>query len=135
MNWFQYKICKQLEELEVENSLCLGYKPLEYCAKFKKPSNIGMQELDKQIKLKILDIDLEKQKRIAKHMEELDRQKTMQMAHDICNLNKLKKIVQKDFSLECKDNIPKQSQEKPLNNPFNTQNEIPLNSCSVLTRY
>ncbi|MGT0091954.1 hypothetical protein V5H58_06825 [Helicobacter pylori] len=94
-----------------------------------------MQELDKQIKLKILDIDLEKQKRIAKHMEELDRQKTMQMAHDICNLNKLKKIVQKDFSLECKDNIPKQSQEKPLNNPFNTQNEIPLNSCSVLTRY
>ncbi|KHL87465.1 hypothetical protein HPY228_01480 [Helicobacter pylori] len=44
--WFQYKIGKQLEELEVENSLCLGYKPLEYCAKFKKPSNIGLKEAE-----------------------------------------------------------------------------------------
>lgn len=38
--WFQYKIGKQLDELEIEDSLCLSlFKSLENCIKFKKLSN------------------------------------------------------------------------------------------------
>ncbi len=41
--WFQYKIGKQLSELEIEDSLCLSlFKSLENCIKFKKFSDIGL---------------------------------------------------------------------------------------------
>ncbi|EQD90080.1 hypothetical protein HPSA50_0476 [Helicobacter pylori SouthAfrica50] len=34
--WFQYKIGKQLSELEIEDSLCLSlFKSLKNCIKFK----------------------------------------------------------------------------------------------------
>ncbi|GAA9716394.1 hypothetical protein VN0021_09560 [Helicobacter pylori] len=34
--WFQYKIGKQLDELEIEDSLCLSlFKSLENCIKLK----------------------------------------------------------------------------------------------------
>lgn len=42
--WFQYKIGKQLDELEIEDSLCLSlFKSLENCIKFKKLSNIWIK--------------------------------------------------------------------------------------------
>ncbi len=45
--WFQYKIGKQLDELEIEDSLCLSlFKSLENCIKFKKISNIGLKEAE-----------------------------------------------------------------------------------------
>ncbi|GAA7147418.1 hypothetical protein HpBGD45_13570 [Helicobacter pylori] len=45
--WFQYKISKQLDELEIEDSLCLSlFKSLENCIKFKKLSNIGLKEAE-----------------------------------------------------------------------------------------
>ncbi|GAA6937027.1 hypothetical protein HpHUE47_05870 [Helicobacter pylori] len=45
--WFQYKIGKQLDELEFEDSLCLSlFKSLENCIKFKKLSNIGLKEAE-----------------------------------------------------------------------------------------
>ncbi|GAA8090520.1 hypothetical protein Kazakh3176_08930 [Helicobacter pylori] len=45
--WFQYKIGKQLDELEIEDSLCLSlFKSLENCVKFKKLSNIGLKEAE-----------------------------------------------------------------------------------------
>lgn len=45
--WFQYKIGKQLDELEIEDSLCLSlFKSLENCIKFKKLSNIGLKEAE-----------------------------------------------------------------------------------------
>ncbi|GAA8125984.1 hypothetical protein NP0147_11700 [Helicobacter pylori] len=44
---FQYKIGKQLDELEIEDSLCLSlFKSLENCIKFKKLSNIGLKEAE-----------------------------------------------------------------------------------------
>ncbi|GAA7907381.1 hypothetical protein TH0238_09960 [Helicobacter pylori] len=45
--WFQYKIGKQLDALEIEDSLCLSlFKSLENCIKFKKISNIGLKEAE-----------------------------------------------------------------------------------------
>ncbi len=45
--WFQYKIGKQLSELEMEDSLCLSlFKSLENCIKFKKFSDIGLKEAE-----------------------------------------------------------------------------------------
>nr|WP_305872933.1 hypothetical protein [Helicobacter pylori] len=45
--WFQYKIGKQLDELEIEDSLCLSlFKSLENYIKFKKLSNIGLKEAE-----------------------------------------------------------------------------------------
>ncbi len=45
--WFQYKIGKQLDALEIEYSLCLSlFKSLENCIKFKKLSNIGLKEAE-----------------------------------------------------------------------------------------
>ncbi|GAA7716681.1 hypothetical protein JP0160_01510 [Helicobacter pylori] len=45
--WFQYKIGKQLDELEIEDSLCLSlFKSLENCIKFKKLSNLGLKEAE-----------------------------------------------------------------------------------------
>ncbi|ADU85164.1 hypothetical protein [Helicobacter pylori] len=45
--WFQYKIGKQLSELEIEDSLCLSlFKSLENCIKFKKFSDIGLKEAE-----------------------------------------------------------------------------------------
>ncbi|GAA8774256.1 hypothetical protein DUHN17_05370 [Helicobacter pylori] len=45
--WFQYKIGKQLDELEIEDSLCLSlFKSLENCIKFKKLSDIGLKEAE-----------------------------------------------------------------------------------------
>ncbi|GAA9623495.1 hypothetical protein VN0860_05320 [Helicobacter pylori] len=45
--WFQYKIGKQLDALEIEDSLCLSlFKSLENCIKFKKLSNIGLKEAE-----------------------------------------------------------------------------------------
>ncbi len=45
--WFQYKIGKQLSELEMEDSLCLSlFKSLKNCIKFKKFSDIGLKEAE-----------------------------------------------------------------------------------------
>ncbi len=45
--WFQYKIGRQLSELEIEDSLCLSlFKSLENCIKFKKFSDIGLKEAE-----------------------------------------------------------------------------------------
>ncbi|MCQ2984547.1 hypothetical protein JT096_07155 [Helicobacter pylori] len=53
--WFQYKIGKQLDELEIEDSLCLSlFKSLENCIKFKKLSNIGLKEAEIKIDTEIL---------------------------------------------------------------------------------
>ncbi len=45
--WFQYKLGKQLDGLEIEDSLCLSLlKSFENCIKFKKLSNIGLKEAE-----------------------------------------------------------------------------------------
>ncbi len=53
--WFQYKIGKQLSELEMEDSLCLSlFKSLKNCIKFKKFSDIGLKEAEAKRDTEIL---------------------------------------------------------------------------------
>ncbi len=68
--WFQYKIGKQLDELEIEDSLCLSlFKSLENCIKFKKLSNIGLKEAEVKRDTEILR---------EKNLKEARRQKEEQ---------------------------------------------------------
>ncbi len=66
--WFQYKIGKQLDELEIEDSLCLSlFKSLENCIKFKKLSNIGLKEAEVKRDTEILrEKNLKEQRRQKK---------------------------------------------------------------------
>ncbi len=66
--WFQYKIGKQLDELEIEDSLCLSlFKSLENCIKFKKISNIGLKEAEVKRDTEILrEKNLKEQRRQKK---------------------------------------------------------------------
>ncbi|GAA7311614.1 hypothetical protein HpCK6_08770 [Helicobacter pylori] len=66
--WFQYKIGKQLDALEIEDSLCLSlFKSLENCIKFKKLSNIGLKEAEIKRDTEILrEKNLKEQRRQRK---------------------------------------------------------------------
>ncbi len=69
--WFQYKIGKQLDELEIEDSLCLSlFKSLENCIKFKKLSNIGLKEAEVKRDTEILrEKNLKEQRRQKEEQE------------------------------------------------------------------
>ncbi len=69
--WFQYKIGKQLDELEIEDSLCLSlFKSLENCIKFKKLSNIGLKEAEVKRDAEILrEKNLKEQRRQKEEQE------------------------------------------------------------------
>ncbi|GAA8481775.1 hypothetical protein KKKH37_12670 [Helicobacter pylori] len=69
--WFQYKIGKQLDELEIEDSLCLSlFKSLENCIKFKKISNIGLKEAEVKRDTEILrEKNLKEQRRQKEEQE------------------------------------------------------------------
>ncbi|GAA7921896.1 hypothetical protein HpMS258_05220 [Helicobacter pylori] len=67
--WFQYKIGKQLDELEIEDSLCLSlFKSLENCIKFKKLSNIRLKEAEvkRDAEISRWHTELLKEKKILK---------------------------------------------------------------------
>ncbi len=69
--WFQYKIGKQLDALEIEDSLCLFlFKSLENCIKFKKISNIGLKEAEVKRDTEILrEKNLKEQRRQKEEQE------------------------------------------------------------------
>ncbi|GAA9641360.1 hypothetical protein HCM100_10350 [Helicobacter pylori] len=69
--WFQYKIGKQLDALEIEDSLCLSlFKSLENCIKFKKLSNIGLKEAEVKRDTEILkEKNLKEQRRQKEEQE------------------------------------------------------------------
>ncbi|GAA8505823.1 hypothetical protein KKKH54_14090 [Helicobacter pylori] len=69
--WFQYKIGKQLDELEIKDSLCLSlFKSLENCIKFKKLSNIGLKEAEIKRDTEILrEKNLKEQRRQKEEQE------------------------------------------------------------------
>ncbi len=69
--WFQYKIGKQLDALEIEDSLCLSlFKSLENCIKFKKLSNIGLKEAEVKRDAEILrEKNLKEQRRQKEEQE------------------------------------------------------------------
>ncbi|GAA7118211.1 hypothetical protein HpBGD34_10560 [Helicobacter pylori] len=69
--WFQYKIGKQLDALEIEDSLCLSlFKSLENCIKFKKLSNIGLKEAEIKRDTEILrEKNLKEQRRQKEEQE------------------------------------------------------------------
>ncbi|GAA7872032.1 hypothetical protein JP0386_09240 [Helicobacter pylori] len=69
--WFQYKIGKQLDGLEIEDSLCLSlFKSLENCIKFKKLSNIGLKEAEVKRDTEILrEKNLKEQRRQKEEQE------------------------------------------------------------------
>lgn len=69
--WFQYKIGKQLDGLEIEDSLCLSLlKSLENCIKFKKLSNIGLKEAEVKRDTEILrEKNLKEQRRQKEEQE------------------------------------------------------------------
>lgn len=75
--WFQYKIGKQLDELEIEDSLCLSlFKSLENCIKFKKLSNIGLKEAEVKrdteiLREKILKNSVGKKKSKKKNLKKI----------------------------------------------------------------
>ncbi|WP_367695010.1 hypothetical protein [Helicobacter pylori] len=121
--WFQYKIGKQLEELEVENSLCLGYKPLEYCAKFKKPSNITSKRKNL------------KEYRRQKEEQEKKSQENFQKLIEFCKQQNrvLKKFDNTNFSFECDEPATKKPLENPTNNILNSnhQNTQPQNNTKM----
>lgn len=68
--WFQYKIGKQLDELEIEDSLCLSlFKSLENCIKFKKLSNIGLKEAEVK-----RDTEILREKNLKEEQEKISRE-------------------------------------------------------------
>ncbi len=75
--WFQYKIGKQLDELGIEDSLCLSlFKSLENCIKFKKLSNIGLKEAEVKrdteiLREKILKNSVGKKKSKKKNLKKI----------------------------------------------------------------
>lgn len=75
--WFQYKIGKQLDALEIEDSLCLSlFKSLENCIKFKKISNIGLKEAEVKrdteiLREKILKNSVGKKKSKKKNLKKI----------------------------------------------------------------
>ncbi|VEJ26529.1 Uncharacterised protein [Helicobacter pylori] len=77
--WFQYKIGKQLDELEIEDSLCLSlFKSLENCIKFKKLSNIGLKKAEVKRDTEILREKNLKEQRRQKEEQEKKSQENFQ---------------------------------------------------------
>ncbi len=96
--WFQYKIGKQLDELEIEDSLCLSlFKSLENCIKFKKLSNIGLKEAEVKRDTEIL------REKNLKEEQEKKSQEDFQKFLEFCKQQNrvLKKFDNTNFSFEC----------------------------------
>ncbi len=111
--WFQYKIGKQLDELEIEDSLCLSlFKSLENCIKFKKLSNIGLKE----------EQEKKSQENFQKFLEFCKQQNRV-----------LKKFDSTNFSFECDEPATKKPLENPTNNILNSnhQNTQPQNNTKM----
>lgn len=140
--WFQYKIGKQLDELEIEDSLCLSlFKSLENCIKFKKLSNIGLEEAEVKrdaeisrwhtelLREKILKKRLGKKKSKKKISREFSKVfRILQKQNRV-----LKKFDNTNFSFECDEPATKKPLENPTNNILNSnhQNTQPQNNTKM----
>ncbi len=109
--WFQYKIGKQLDELEIEDSLCLSlFKSLENCIKFKKLSNIGLKEAEVKRDAEISRWHTEllreknlKEQRRQKEEQEKKSQENFQKFLELCKQSGLvlRAFDGKNFSFKC----------------------------------
>ncbi len=102
--WFQYKIGKQLDGLEIEDSLCLSlFKSLENCIKFKKLSNIGLKEAEVKRDTEILREKNLKEQHRQKEEQEKKSQENFQKFLEFCKQQNrvLKKFDNTNFSFEC----------------------------------
>ncbi len=118
--WFQYKIGKQLDELEIEDSLCLSlFKSLENCIKFKKLSNIGLKEAEVKRDTEIL------REKNLKEEQEKKSQENFQKFLEFCKQQNrvLKKFDNTNFSFECDEPATKKPLENPTNNILNSNHQ------------
>ncbi len=127
--WFQYKIGKQLDELEIEDSLCLSlFKSLENCIKFKKLSNIGLKEAE-------VKRDAEISRWHTELLREKKSQENFQKFLEFCKQQNrvLKKFDNTNFSFECDEPATKKPLENPTNNILNSnhQNTQPQNNTKM----
>ncbi|AVV97379.1 hypothetical protein CEP77_07100 [Helicobacter pylori] len=141
--WFQYKIGKQLDELEIEDSLCLSlFKSLENCIKFKKLSNIGLKEAEVKRDTEISRWHTEllreknlKEQRRQKEEQEKKSQENFQKFLEFCKQQNrvLKKFDNTNFSFECDEPATKKPLENPTNNILNSnhQNTRPQNNTKM----
>ncbi|EJB56248.1 hypothetical protein [Helicobacter pylori] len=141
--WFQYKIGKQLDELEIEDSLCLSlFKSLENCIKFKKLSNIGLKEAEVKRDAEISRWHTEllreknlKEQRRQKEEQEKKSQENFQKFLEFCKQQNrvLKKFDSTNFSFECDEPATKKPLENPTNNILNSnhQNIQPQNNTKM----
>ncbi len=141
--WFQYKIGKQLDELEIEDSLCLSlFKSLENCIKFKKLSNIGLKEAEVKRDAEISRWHTEllreknlKEQRRQKEEQEKKSQENFQKFLEFCKQQNrvLKKFDNTNFSFECDEPATKKCLENPTNNILNSnhQNTQPQNNTKM----
>lgn len=141
--WFQYKIGKQLDELEIEDSLCLSlFKSLENCIKFKKLSNIGLKEAEIKRDAEISRWHTEllreknlKEQRRQKEEQEKKSQENFQKFLEFCKQQNrvLKKFDNTNFSFECDEPATKKPLENPTNNILNSnhQNTQPQNNTKM----
>ncbi len=134
--WFQYKIGKQLDELEIEDSLCLSlFKSLENCIKFKKLSNIGLKEAEVKRDTEILREKNLKEQRRQKEEQEKKSQENFQKFLEFCKQQNrvLKKFDNTNFSFECDEPATKKLLENPTNNILNSnyQNTQPQNNTKM----
>ncbi|WP_305873770.1 hypothetical protein [Helicobacter pylori] len=141
--WFQYKIGKQLDELEIEDSLCLSlFKSLENCIKFKKLSNIGLKEAEIKRDAEISRWHTEllreknlKEQRRQKEEQEKKSQENFQKFLKFCKQQNrvLKKFDNTNFSFECDEPATKKPLENPTNNILNSnhQNTQPQNNTKM----
>ncbi len=131
--WFQYKIGKQLDELEIEDSLCLSlFKSLENCIKFKKLSNIGLKEAEIKRDAEISRWHTEllreknlKEQRRQKEEQEKKSQENFQKFLEFCKQQNrvLKKFDNTNFSFECDEPATKKPLENPTNNILNSNHQ------------
>ncbi|GAA7625063.1 hypothetical protein JP0133_12140 [Helicobacter pylori] len=131
--WFQYKIGKQLDELEIEDSLCLSlFKSLEKCIKFKKLSNIGLKEAEVKRDAEILRWHTEllreknlKEKLRQKEEQEKKSQENFQKLLEFCKQQNrvLKKFDNTNFSFECDEPATKKPLENSTNNILNSNHQ------------
>lgn len=141
--WFQYKIGKQLDGLEIEDSLCLSlFKSLENCIKFKKLSNIGLKEAEVKRDAEISRWHTEllreknlKEQRRQKEEQEKKSQENFQKFLEFCKQQNrvLKKFDNTNFSFECDEPATKKPLENPTNNILNSnhQNTQPQNNTKM----
>ncbi|WP_033602396.1 hypothetical protein [Helicobacter pylori] len=142
--WFQYKIGKQLSELEMEDSLCLSlFKSLENCIKFKKFSDIGLKEAevkrDAEISrwhAEILRENNLKEEHRQKEEQEKKFQENFQKFLEFCKQQNrvLKKFDNTNFLFECDESATKKPLENSTNNNIlnsNHQNTQPQNNTKM----